>query len=232
LTKWSVDRNVLAELDHTETDAGPHDRGAGTERLCVATRAVKPIGQLIRFVVDPNGVVVADVKRKLPGRGVWVTATAQELAKAVARNAFARGFKRSVRVPADLVATTDRLLESAAFDALAMVNKAGLVQAGFAKVEAALAHGDVVALLHAAEAAPDGVRKLTAAAKRSGHGNTGVESIAAFGSAQLDLALHRSNVIHAAVLAGPASEAFLLRYRSLDAFRGGEPANTFAKPRE
>lgn len=215
-----------------ETDAGPRDRGAGTERLCVATRIVRPIEQMIRFVVDPEGTVVADVKRKLPGRGVWVTATAEALTSAVARNAFTRGFKRPVAVPADLAAATDRLLERAALDALAIANKAGLVQTGFAKVETAVVHAKVAALLHAVEAAPDGVRKLAAAVKRVGLGLGGPVSIVGFHSAQLDLALGRPNVVHAAVLVGPASEAFLVRTRSLEVFRGGEPANTLAKPRE
>ena len=76
-------------------------------------------------------------------------------------------------MPADLVARTERLLERAALDALAMAGKAGLVAAGFAKVEAALAHEDVVALLHAAEAASDGVRKLDAALRRRPAGGLG-----------------------------------------------------------
>ena len=44
--------------------------------------------------------MVPDLKRKLPGRGIWVTATRQALPSAVARKAFARGFKRDVRVGA------------------------------------------------------------------------------------------------------------------------------------
>ena len=34
---------------------------------------MKPVDELIRFVVGPDGVV-PDLKRKLPGRGLWVTA--------------------------------------------------------------------------------------------------------------------------------------------------------------
>jgi hypothetical protein len=44
--------------------------------------------------------------------------------------------------------------------------------------------------------------------------------IVALTSAQLDLALGRSNVIHAALLAGPESETFLARAARLDRFRG------------
>ena len=50
---------------------------------------------------------------------------------------------------------------------------------GFAKVEAALGAGQVVALIHAAEAGADGVAKLEAAARRRlGAGETCRSSVA------------------------------------------------------
>jgi uncharacterized protein len=207
-----------------EADSGPRDKTAGAERLCIATRAVKPVAEMIRFVAGPDGGIVPDLKRKLPGRGVWTTATRAALATAVARGAFARGLRRPVRVPPDLSATTERLLEMAALDALSMAYKAGVLEIGFARVAAALGTPDIAALVHAREAAPDGVRKLAQAAQqRLGNRATGLPCVTGFASAQLDLALGRSNVIHAALLAGPASEAFLARYRRLLGFRGCEP---------
>src|ERR1700676_4681674 len=124
-----------------EIDTGPRD--GERERLCIATRTVRPLADLIRFVVGPDGEAVPDLKRKLPGRGVWVTATQDALGDAIKRKALARGFKRDVRLPADLVARTERLLERAALEALAMAGKAGLVATGFTRVEAALAEEDV-----------------------------------------------------------------------------------------
>ena len=210
---------MLARADHDETDTGP--RHAAPERLCVATRAVKPVSEMIRFVVGPDQAVVPDVKRKLPGRGVWVTATRAAIATAVARGAFGRSFKRDVRVAGDLAHQTELLLERSALDALAIAHKAGRVAAGFAKVEAALASEPVAVLVHAADASPDGVRKLAAAARQR-FGAGGLPVIDVFTSAQLDLALGRANVIHAALLAGPESEGFLARCQSLGGFRSGE----------
>jgi hypothetical protein len=207
------------QIHDGELDAGPQARAP--ERLCVATREVRPIGDLIRFVVGPDGEAVPDVKSKLPGRGVWVTATHEALGEAIKRKAFARGFKRDVRLPADLIGRTEQLLERAVIDALAVAGKAGLVATGFAKTEAALAHDHVVALLHAAEAAPEGVRKLDAAIRRQGAG-AAPAMIRFLTTEQLDLALNRPNVIHAAVLAGPASETFLARCRRLERFRAGD----------
>jgi len=202
-----------------ETDSGPHRHER--ERLCVATREVRPIADLIRFVVGPDGQAVPDIKSKLPGRGIWVTATQEALAEAIKRKAFARGFKREVRLPADLPARTEQLLERAALDALAIAGKAGLVATGFTKVTQALEREDVIALLHAAGAAPDGVRKLEGAKRRHRAANPPVV-IETLTPDQLDLALGRPNVVHAALLAGPASGTFLSRWRRLERFRTGE----------
>ena len=124
--------------------------------------------------------------------------------------------------------TTERLLERAALDALAIAHKARRVVAGFAKVEAALgAKAMRSALLHASDAAPDGVRKLDAvAAPERRRRPAAVAVLNAFTSAQLDLALGRSNVVHAALLAGPESKAFLTRAARLERFRTGTVATT------
>jgi predicted RNA-binding protein YlxR (DUF448 family) len=200
-----------------ELDRGPHARER--ERFCVASRTVQPVSDLIRFVVGPGGEAVPDLKSKLPGRGVWVTATREALEDAIKRKAFARGFKRDVRFPPDLAARTDRLLEQAVLDALAMAHKAGLVAAGFNRAATALEREDVAALLHAAGASPEGVRKLDAAVRhRPGPALPVIEFLT---SAQLDLALGRPNVVHAALLAGPASDTLLSRSRRLERFRTG-----------
>src|SRR5580765_148631 len=127
-------------LAHADIDdSGPREARSARERTCVVTRAVKPVDELIRFVVAPDGAVVPDLKHRLPGRGIWVTATRPALRSAVARKAFARGFKREVRVAPDFVESTERLIERTALDALAMAGKARFVAAGFAKAHAALA---------------------------------------------------------------------------------------------
>ena len=213
-----IPATVLARPQDDELDAGPRRIAPGTERFCAATGAVTPVAEMIRFVVSPDGAAVPDLKRRLPGRGVWITATRQALETAVARRAFARSFKRDVRATADLVDMTDRLIERAALDALAMAHKARQVAIGFAKTETALARATVLAVLHAADAAPDGVRKLKSALQHR-EDVAKIAVIGAFTSAQLDLALGRSNVIHAALLAGPESETFLARAARLERFR-------------
>ena len=212
---------LSSALEH-ELDRGPTSVGPGQERFCALTRSLKPVGDMIRFVVGPDGAAVPDVKRKLPGRGIWITATREALDEAVKRKVFARGFKREVRVAGDLGVVTERLLERSALDALAIAGKAGLVLTGKSKVEAAIARGDLAALIHAADAAADGTRKIAAVLRRNaGALAREMPVIAAFSSAQLDLALNRPNVVHAALLGGPVSATFVARSLRLERFRTG-----------
>jgi predicted RNA-binding protein YlxR (DUF448 family) len=211
---------MLARRHDSALDLRTRKSAPGTQRFCAVSGAVRPVEELVRFVVAPDGTAVPDLKRRLPGRGIWITATRQALGAAMARKTFARGFKRDVRVASDLVEATERLIERAALDALAICHKAGNVAIGFANVEAALARAPVVALLNAAEAAPDGVRKLAATLRRRAE-VAEIAVVDAFTSAQLDLALGRSNVVHAALLAGPESETFLARRARLERFRTG-----------
>ena len=213
---------MLAHNDDAALDAGPR-RAPGSERLCIVAREVRPVADLIRFVQGPDGEVVPDLKRRLPGRGVWVTATRAAVAEAVKRRAFGRGFKAEVRVAPDLADAVELLLEQSVLDALSIARKAGRAVLGFAQVERALGREPVVALLHTAEASHEGVRKLAAARGRVGENAGDLPVVDRFTGAQLDLAFGRPNVVHAALLAGPASDGFLARYRNLERFRAIGP---------
>lgn len=213
---------MLAAADAADLDTGPRTGKSATERMCAVTRQVRPIAGLIRFVVAPTGEVVADLKRKLPGRGLWVTASREMVEQAVRRRVFAKGFKRDVKVAPTLAQDLDRLLAQSACDALAIAAKARQVVSGFGKVESALKSREAVAMLHAADGAADGIRKLDAVSRQFDGGATGTRAfpvIKVLSSEELDLALGRSNVIHAALLAGPAGQTFLSRCQILVRYR-------------
>ena len=227
---------MLASVD-PDLDFGPRTDKSATKRMCAVSREVRPIEELIRFVVAPTGEVVADLKRKLPGRGLWVTASRQAVAEAVRRHHFSKGFKRDLRVSPTLAADTETLLVRSVTEALAMAAKAGQVVAGFSKVEAALkergSRNAVQALIHAADGAVDGIRKLDALLGQNGGQNavrageaTRIPVITVLTSLELDLALTRSNVIHAALLAGPASKTFLSRSQTLVRYRMADADKT------
>jgi hypothetical protein len=219
---------MLAFAD-PDLDNGPRTDRSATMRMCAVTREVRPIDELIRFVVSPQGEVVPDLKRKLPGRGLWVSASHRTVAEAVRRNQFGKGFKRDLRVAPTLVADTESLLVRGVIDALAMAAKAGQVVSGFSKVEDALRQRQAKAVIHASDGAADGIRKLDAVLRQS----SGISDesrefpvVTALTSEQLDLALGRSNVIHAALLAGPASRTFLSRSHILVRYRMADDDKT------
>ena len=60
----------MLALADPDLDNGPRTEKSATMRMCAVSREVRGIDELIRFVVAPTGEVVADVKRKLPGRGL------------------------------------------------------------------------------------------------------------------------------------------------------------------
>jgi len=223
----------MLALADPDLDNGPRTDRSATMRMCAVTRQVLPIDELIRFVVSPQSEVMADLKRKLPGRGLWVTASRQVVAEAVKRHQFGKGFKREVRVAPTLAADTETLLVRSVVEALAMAAKAGQVVAGFSKVEGALAQRQaqtsVHALIHASDGAADGIRKLDAIVRQNTENNAESSPfpvVTALTSEQLDLALGRSNVIHAALLAGPASKTFLSRSQILVRYRMADDDGT------
>jgi predicted RNA-binding protein YlxR (DUF448 family) len=191
-----------------------------SERTCIVTRKSGGPGLMIRFVVAPDGRVVPDLKRDLPGRGCWVTAAREKVDLAARRNLFRKALRADAVADADLGALVDRLLARSALGALGLARKAGDVVLGAVKVEAAVRSGRALAVLHAGEASADGVRKIDQARRAVvGAGGPHVAAFGLFSQAEMSLALGGTNVIHAALLARPAGDAALKRIAALDSYR-------------
>ncbi|MCT7378613.1 RNA-binding protein [Chelativorans salis] len=194
------------------------------DRTCIVTRQARQPEELLRFVVGPDGAVVPDLKRNLPGRGCWVGAEKGLVEKAAAKNLFSRALKAPVTVPPDLAEMVDSLLAASALGALGLARKAGAVALGATKVEMAVRGGDAAAVLHAAEASEDGIRKIMAARKAVAHvGGRQTPAFKLFSEAEMSLALGATNVIHAAVLDRGPGVAALKRVKTLAVFRGVAP---------
>jgi predicted RNA-binding protein YlxR (DUF448 family) len=198
-----------------------------TRRECALTRESKPVGELIRFVVGPDDVLVPDVDAKAEGRGVWVTATMDAVAEAVKKKAFGKSLKTPVTLPDDLPGLTRKRLEQRFLGALSMAKKAGQIVTGATKVRAAIDSGGIIALLTATDAAEDGRNKLAAvltainhAAREAGESGENIPHLQLLSSDQLGLALGGENVIHAALAKGAAAQSALNRAQRLAHFGG------------
>lgn len=200
--------------------------GEMNDRTCIVTRDSAPPEALLRFVAAPDGTVVPDLKRRLPGRGCWVTARRDRVDQAVRRKLFPRALKAPVTAPEDLGAQVDALLARAALGALGLARKGAAVALGATKVEAAVRSGKARAVLHALEASDNGLRRIDQARRAvARQGGPIIPAFKLFSAAELGLALGGTNVIHAAVLDRDAGAAALKRVVRLDTYRGGTPDN-------
>ncbi len=172
---------------------------------------------MIRFVAAPDGQVVADLKGNLPGRGCWVTARRDFIDKASAKNLFARALKTKVTVPPDLGGDIDQLLVRALTGMMGMARKAGQSVSGAAKVDAAVRSGEAIAVFHASDAAPDGVRKIDQARHAAGRDDVAVFRL--LSAQEMAFLGAGGEVIHLATLAGQAGEGVVKRAKMLERYR-------------
>lgn len=193
-----------------------------TERQCALTREVRPVADLIRFVVSPDGELVPDTDARADGRGVWISLGAKLVAEAQKKKAFAKSLKAEVKVPDDLSGLTRRRLEERFVSALSLARKAGQLVTGASKVKAAIEGGEVLALLTATDGAEDGKKKLTGslkgytkAAEEAGFNPRETPHFELLDSRQMGLALGIENVIHAALTKGGAAQAAVQRAERL-----------------
>jgi predicted RNA-binding protein YlxR (DUF448 family)/ribosomal protein L30E len=186
------------------------------ERRDIVSGEVMDEARLIRFVGGPDGVVVPDLARKLPGRGLWVAADRASVETAARKSLFARAAKAKLGAPADLADQVERLLRARLLAGLGLARKAGDLTLGYEKVLAAVSSGKVAWLVEASDGAEEGRRKLMAAARRA---PSQPRLLVLFDSAELGLALGAENVIHTAFLAGRGAERWALDVERLSGFR-------------
>lgn len=208
----------------TDADApgGPRTHAeASRQRRDAVSGEVMDEGRLLRFVAGPDGAVVFDAYRKLPGRGVWVRADRASVEQAVRRDAFSRSLKRKATLPPGLADEVQARLEQKILSGLGLARRAGELICGFEKTAAVVSAGRAAWLVEAADGSADGRGKLLSLSRRSPRPP---ELFAVFDSAALGLALGLENAIHGAFLAGRAAERWTEDVRRLQGFRALSPA--------
>ena len=205
----------------TQPDLGPATLAeAARERRDIVSGQVMAEAGLIRFVPGPEGEVVPDLARKLPGRGLWVAADRESVATAVKRNAFARSAKAPLKPAADLPDLVERLLVRRCLDLLGLARREGALISGFEKTLAKIRSGEAAWLIEASDGSADGRRKLLSAAAAAPRRP---QVCGAFSGEELGLATGGENVVHSALLAGRRAERWTEEVRKLAGFRRIEP---------
>ena len=160
---------------------------------------------MIRFVVGPDNAIVPDLSEKLPGRGLWVTATSAALTEARKKRAFSRAAKQRVIVRDDLVEAVEAMLVASVQSLIGLARRAGAAIAGHAKVEDSLRHGKAALLMEASDGAP-------AARERMAHLGEGIPVESLLTRSELGAAFDREQTVHAAILAaGDQSKGLTVR---------------------
>ena len=174
------------------------------ERTCLLTGEAKSADELLRFTLTPDRQVVPDFKKKLPGKGFYITNSRSVLEQAVAKNVFRR-FGKHTKVAPNLGEIVENVLKNRALEAINLARKAGALITGFEKVRENLQKGKVAFVLEATDAGSDGTAKIGAVARDT-------EILRLFTTDELDKALGRVNTVHAALLKGQMAESV---YRQL-----------------
>ena len=134
-------------------------------RKCIAKSEVRDRSDMIRFVLDPTGVVVPDILGKLPGRGVWVSSESSSVSEVISRSAFSRSFKSKVKVLDDLLGVTERLLSRRVLGLVTMARKAGCISLGFDQVQSMARNAEVAIRIEASDGSQDGRSKIRTLSK-------------------------------------------------------------------
>ena len=172
----------------------PKDRTNGPERKCIATGEVRSKSDLIRFVVGPDAQLVPDIAAKLPGRGIYVTATRDALEKAVAKNRFARAARGSITLPDNLPDLIEQILALRVVDLISLARKGGNAVAGYERVKDWLMKEEATVLIQASDGSERGKSKLSTPYRGSFIGWLTAD--------ELGRAFGRQTTIHAALGAG------------------------------
>ena len=186
------------------------------ERRDIVTGEVMAEERLIRFVAGPGGVVVPDLARKLPGRGMWVAADRASVDAAARKGLFSRSAKAKLSASPDLADQVDGLLRRRVLDGLGLAKRAGDLISGYEKVAAALNAGRAAWVIEAADGAADGRRKILNVARKSPRAP---KLLGLYSNEELGLALGGENVIHTAFLAGRGADQWTFDVHRLSGFR-------------
>ena len=170
------------------------DRSTGAERKCIATGEVQPKFGLIRFVVGPDQQIVPDILGKLPGRGIWVSAQHETLAKTIAKGLFSRGAKQTVFVPGTLISDIESQLARRVIDLISLARKSGQAVSGYEKVKDWLSKETARVLIQASDGSARGKSKLS-----TPYGGSFIGWLTAD---ELGLAFGRQTAIHGALASG------------------------------
>lgn len=150
-------RSPGGEIPGGRRDASMSRETHTARRTCVGCRSVRPHHELVRLVLAPDGEVVVDLGRRLPGRGAHVCPKSLCIEQAVRRNALERAFRRPVSaIEAEaLVGSVYERLEEKLSGLIGLGQRARQVLSGSTALEEGLRRDEVHLLLLSTDISAD-----------------------------------------------------------------------------
>ena len=165
------------------------------ERKCIVSGESQPKSGLVRFVIGPDSSVVPDVAGKLPGRGIYVSADKDAIAKAVKKGLFSRAAREPVKADPGLPDLVEELVLKRTIELISLARKASRAVMGYEKVKDWLSKGQARVLIQSSDGSERGKTKL-----RAPDGDNSY--ISCLSAGEMGLAFGRERAIHAALAAG------------------------------
>lgn len=134
-------------------------------RTCALTRIEADRDDLVRLVCAPDGTVVVDYRGRLPGRGVWITPTAEVLAMLPKRGGAVAKALGGATVDAEAIVSSLRdHVQRGVADGISMAAAGGALVRGRERLMSALMQERVRFVATASDAAPRTLDALQGAA--------------------------------------------------------------------
>jgi len=189
----------------TQPDSAPEaedfdpaeDLHTGPLRRCLVTRERLARETMLRFVINPaagNSDLVFDALATLPGRGMWLSASAVVIQQALKRGVFSRAAKMPVRFPPDLQSLIETSLRNRLMELLGLARRSGNAVAGFEKGREWLVSGKAGLVVQAADGSVEERARFVGSRK--------LPVVTAFPAAALGKIFGRDHVVHVAIAGG------------------------------
>ena len=106
--------------------------GHSAKRTCIGCRKTLPQGELVRYVLAPDGTLLVDYRHRLPGRGAYTCPEPACISAAVRRGQFARALRRQLPTVTaeELLASLKGQIWEGVHGLISLARKAGQVLSG------------------------------------------------------------------------------------------------------
>ncbi|MDO9710597.1 RNA-binding protein [Paracraurococcus lichenis] len=197
-------------------EAAEDEPEKGPLRRCIVTRESRPKEAMLRFVLGPDRTLVADLAGRLPGRGMWLSARADVLERAIKRGAFAKAARGTVHLPPDLAARIEDGLRVRIRDLIGFARRSSQAVCGRETVREWMQAGKAGLLVEASDGSPAERARLV--------GGWDLPVIAPMPAAMLGGIFGRDHAVHVAIARGRLADAIAVEATRLAGIGGAAPA--------